>query len=43
MQVKVKDIRAFGVIGNDPFGAEMVRLMKQAGISTDNLLIQNQN
>jgi rfaE bifunctional protein kinase chain/domain len=41
--MQVKDIRAFGVIGNDPYGAEMVRLMKQAGISTDNLLIQNQN
>jgi rfaE bifunctional protein kinase chain/domain len=41
--MQVKDVRAFGVIGNDPFGVEMVRLMKQAGISTDNLLIQNQN
>ena len=24
----IKDIRAFGVIGTDPFGAEMVRIMK---------------
>ena len=24
----VKDIRAFGVIGTDPFGAEMIRIMK---------------
>ena len=37
----VKDIRAFGVIGPDPFGAEMVNLMKKAGISTQNLLVQD--
>ena len=26
----VKDIRAFGVIGEDPFGPEMVNIMKKA-------------
>lgn len=36
----VKDIRAFGVIGTDPFGAEMVKIMKCNGINPDNLLIQ---
>jgi rfaE bifunctional protein kinase chain/domain len=36
----VKDIRAFGVIGTDPFGAEMVKIMKRTGINPDNLLIQ---
>ncbi len=41
--MKVKDIRAFGVIGNDPFGVEMIKIMKTAGISTVNMLIQNQN
>jgi len=41
--MEVKDIRAFGVIGNDPFGNEMVAIMKKNGICTDNLLIQNQN
>ena len=41
--MKVKDIRAFGVIGNDPFGVEMIKIMKNAGISTGNMLIQNQN
>jgi len=41
--MKVKDIRAFGVIGNDPFGVEMIKIMKAAGISTVNMLIQNQN
>jgi rfaE bifunctional protein kinase chain/domain len=37
----VKDVRAFGVIGNDPFGTEMRRIMKQTGINTENLLIQD--
>ncbi|MBV5313087.1 MAG: HAD family hydrolase [Prolixibacteraceae bacterium] len=36
----IKDIRAFGVIGTDPFGAEMVKIMKRNGINPDNLLIQ---
>lgn len=35
-----KEIRAFGVIGEDPFGPEMVNLMKKAGINTKNILIQ---
>jgi rfaE bifunctional protein kinase chain/domain len=38
--MEVKDISAFGVIGNDPFGPEMVRIMIKAGINTDNLLVQ---
>ncbi|MEI6143733.1 MAG: PfkB family carbohydrate kinase, partial [Mariniphaga sp.] len=33
----VKDIRAFGVIGTDPFGAEMVKVMKATGIDPRNL------
>jgi rfaE bifunctional protein kinase chain/domain len=36
----IKDVRAFGVIGTDPFGAEMVRIMKETGIKTENLIIQ---
>ncbi len=36
----IKDIRAFGVIGTDPFGAEMVRIMNATGINAANLLIQ---
>lgn len=39
----IGDIRAFGVIGTDPFGAEMVRVMKQTGIEPRNLLIQEEN
>jgi len=36
----IKDIRAFGVIGTDPFGAEMVRIMQESGINPQNLLLQ---
>ena len=38
----IKDIRAFGVIGTDPFGAEMARIMKETGIQTRNMLIQEE-
>jgi rfaE bifunctional protein kinase chain/domain len=38
----VKDVRAFGVIGTDPFGAEMKSIMKEACIGSDNLLIQEE-
>src|SRR5665647_1196209 len=40
--IGIKDIRAFGVIGTDPFGEEMVRIMKETGIQTRNLLVQEQ-
>jgi len=36
----VKDVRAFGVIGPDPFGTEMIKVMRENGINPDNLLIQ---
>jgi rfaE bifunctional protein kinase chain/domain len=39
--VGVADVRAFGVIGPDPFGSEMVKIMTRQGINPDNLLIQN--
>ncbi|MGD0755255.1 MAG: PfkB family carbohydrate kinase [Bacteroidales bacterium] len=41
--LEVKEIRAFGVIGPDPFGPEMISLMKKAGINTDNILTQQKN
>lgn len=37
-----KDIRVFGVIGDDPFGAEMIRIMNELGIKTENLLVQEE-
>ena len=36
----IEDIRAFGVIGTDPFGSEMVRIMNETGILTRNMLVQ---
>ena len=39
----VKDVRAFGVIGPDPFGPEMVKVMRENGINPKNLIIQEQN
>ncbi len=38
----VKDVRAFGVIGSDPYGTEMVKIMRKNGINPDNLLIQEE-
>lgn len=35
-----EDIYAFGVIGPDPFGTEMVRIMKETGINTEYLIKQ---
>ncbi|MBK6282563.1 MAG: HAD family hydrolase [Draconibacterium sp.] len=39
----VKDVRAFGVLGPDPFGTEMVKVMKQNGINPKNLIIQEKD
>jgi len=39
--LEIKEIKAFGVIGNDPFGAEMISIMNQTGINTRNMLIQD--
>jgi rfaE bifunctional protein kinase chain/domain len=41
--LEVKDIRAFGVIGTDPFGTEMVTIMNASGIRTENMLVQSDN
>ena len=38
----INDVCVFGVIGTDPFGAEMLRIMKATGIQTGNLLIQEE-
>src|SRR5512135_3126509 len=37
------DIRAFGVTSSDPFGEEMLSIMKRAGINTRNMIIQGEN
>jgi len=41
--MQIRDIRVFGVTGNDPFGSEMISIMKKAGINTGNMLIQEEN
>ncbi|MDD4189897.1 MAG: PfkB family carbohydrate kinase [Mangrovibacterium sp.] len=39
----VKDIRAIGVTGPDPFGPELIRIMNRSGICTDYILQQDDN
>lgn len=39
----VKDVKAFGVIGTDPFGETMKKLMINTGINTDNIFVQEKN
>lgn len=39
----VKEVHAFGVIGTDPFGREMIRIMQQSGIFTSQLLVQDED
>ncbi len=39
----VKDVRAFGVIGTDPFGFEMVKIMQDSGINPKNLITQDED
>lgn len=41
--MKVGEILAFGVTGNDPFGTEMISIMKRRGINTSNMVVQNEN
>ncbi len=41
--IGVKDVRAFGVLGADPFGTEMVKVMNENRINPENLLIQENN
>lgn len=38
----VRDVRAFGVRGADPYGAEMVRLLQEAGARTAGLRVQEE-
>jgi rfaE bifunctional protein kinase chain/domain len=40
--LEIRDIRAFGVTGNDPFGAEMISIMNKTGINPGNMLIQDE-
>lgn len=37
-----RDVRALGVIGDDPWGREMLRQLAHAGVKTEDLLVQNE-
>lgn len=39
----IRDVRALGVIGDDPFGTKMIRLLEQNGISTRNMIVKADN
>ncbi len=41
-EMKVKEVVAFGVIGNDPFGVEIVKILKEKNINTQNLIVQDE-
>jgi len=37
-----RDVRALGVIGDDPWGHEMIRLLRQIGVETEDMLVQRE-
>jgi rfaE bifunctional protein kinase chain/domain len=39
----VKDVKAFGVVGNDLYGREMLRIMDKASINTTGIFVQEEN
>ena len=39
--LEIKEIKAFGVVGNDPFGGELLSIMNRTGINTTNMLVQD--
>jgi bifunctional ADP-heptose synthase (sugar kinase/adenylyltransferase)/phosphoglycolate phosphatase-like HAD superfamily hydrolase len=38
--MEVRDVRAFGVVGNDPFGPFMLGMMQSNGIATSGMMMQ---
>ena len=38
-----RDVRALGVVGDDPWGHQMIRLLQASGVHTDDLLVQREN
>jgi len=41
--LKPKELRVFGIAGDDIFGKEMIKQLKEIGANTDGLIIQNEN
>jgi len=42
MAAGCRDVWAFGVIGDDPWGREMIRQLEQIGVKTEDLLVQKE-
>lgn len=38
-----RSVRALGVAGDDPWGREMIRLLEELGVNTEDILVQKQN
>ena len=38
-----RSVRALGVVGDDPWGREMIRLLEELGVDTEDMLVQKQN
>ncbi len=41
--MEVKEILSFGVVGTDPFGFELKRILDEKGINTQNIIAQEKN
>ncbi|MEN8191410.1 MAG: PfkB family carbohydrate kinase [Bacteroidota bacterium] len=41
--LKPKELRVFGIAGDDIFGKEMIKQLKDIGANTDGIIIQNKN
>lgn len=41
--LKPKELRVFGIAGDDIFGKEMIKQLKEIGANTDGIIIQNEN
>ena len=38
-----RSVRALGVAGDDPWGRELIRLLEELGVNTEDMLVQKQN
>jgi rfaE bifunctional protein kinase chain/domain len=38
-----RNVRALGVVGDDPWGHQMVRLLQASGVNTEDMLVQREN
>ena len=38
-----RNVRALGVVGDDPWGYQMIRLLQASGVNTEDMLVQQEN